>query len=61
MTSHTQHSLQDEVVRLRQEIASLKAGNDHPEEKITVGKYLLSRLEQLGVTVKYGFLLALQR
>jgi hypothetical protein len=57
MTSRAQTSLQAEVDRLTKEIATLKAGNNHAGEQITVGKYLLARLEQLGVTVNIrGFI-----
>lgn len=46
--------LQSEVARLHHELGSLTAENKDDEE-ITIANYLLTRLEQLGVSV-YPFL-----
>ena len=43
--------LQSEVARLRHELGSLTVDND----QITIANYILTRLEQLSVTV-YSFL-----
>jgi hypothetical protein len=42
------HSQRQEVATLELEAASI----DHGAKEISVGNYLLARLEQLGVTVK---------
>ena len=41
--------LKDEIHRLQHELQSLKAA--HMPGKISIGGYILARLEQLGVTV----------
>lgn len=47
----TTADLQSEVARLRNELHSLAAVGGEDDEQITVSDYLLTRLEQLGVTV----------
>jgi hypothetical protein len=50
MTTQASAALQAEVNRLQLEIQSLKV--EQGSEQISIGNYLLSRLEQLGVTVR---------
>lgn len=44
-------SLQGEVDRLRLEIQTLQS--KHGQEKVSLGNYLLTRLTQLGVKVRF--------
>ncbi|KAF5382607.1 hypothetical protein D9615_002967 [Tricholomella constricta] len=52
MATETSAALQAEINRLQLEVSSLKA--QQGTEQITVGNYLLARLEQLGVTSMFG-------
>jgi hypothetical protein len=53
MSSTTDSTLQAEVDRLRLELKTIRAQTqDVASGQITVGNYLLTRLEQLGVTVR---------
>lgn len=49
MTTQASAALQAEVNRLQLEVQSLKV--EQGSEHISIGNYLLTRLEQLGVTV----------
>ena len=55
----TTTDLQSEVARLRHELQALTADRKD-EEQITVANYLLTRLEQLGVSVRPLFYRAMQ-
>lgn len=44
-------SIEEEAKRLREEIKILKEGRPVGGEEISIGSYLLARLEQLGVKV----------
>ena len=53
MTDHSIPALDTELNRLRLELQTLKAEEEGRRgEQITVGSYLLARLEQVGVTVR---------
>lgn len=56
MSSHPPASvLQSEVDRLRLQLQTLQA--EQGVQNISIGNYLLERLAQLGVTVRWGLLL----
>ncbi|KAF8895454.1 thiamine diphosphate-binding protein [Infundibulicybe gibba] len=52
MTSQAAAALQSQVNQLKLEVQALKA--EHGTEHISVGNYLLARLEQLGATSMFG-------
>jgi pyruvate decarboxylase len=51
MSSQSNTALQTEVDRLRVELQTMKG--EQKAAKISIGNYILSRLEQLGVTVSF--------
>jgi len=54
-SDHHLHDLRVEVDRLRLELQSFKAKSESGEAPISIGNYLLTRLAQLGVTVRISF------
>ena len=58
MASQSTAALEAEIHRLQHELNTLK--QDQGSETITVGNYLLARLEQLGVKVRSNWLSSVQ-
>lgn len=49
--SNDVHTLQSEIVKLQTELDSLRTGG----EEITIANYLLARLQQMGVKVRFSY------